>query len=223
MLKAKKNNTLMWGFTRYNRQFIRRNFENIYIRCESNQRLNKKKLFIANHSSWWDSLVIYFLNDQVIQSDAYGMMHKEGMERFPFFRGIGVYSVDSKDRNHLLESLRYSCDLLNNNKTVWIFPQGEEQHLEKRPLHFSNGISYIIQNSKEIEVVPVSIYYSFGHTKKPDIYINVGFPVETTKLIPLQRKEITRYLEKVSTEQLDSLKDCVIQERNDLFINFGRS
>ncbi|WP_173916647.1 lysophospholipid acyltransferase family protein [Halobacillus sp. Marseille-Q1614] len=223
MIKAKKNKWLMWGFTRFNRQFIRRNFQNIYIRRESERPLNMRKMFIVNHSSWWDSLIIFFLNEQVIKSDAYGMMHKEGMERFPFFRGIGVYSMDANDSSHLIESLQYSCELLNNDKTVWIFPQGKEQHLEKRPLEFSSGISYIVQKTDAVDVVPVSLYYSFGHTKKPDVYIQVGRPLENGTFQQLSRKKITDHLETVATEQLDLLKSAAVKEQHDEFVNYGRS
>ncbi|GGF12488.1 hypothetical protein GCM10010954_08980 [Halobacillus andaensis] len=217
MLKANKSPWMMWGFTRFNRMFLHRHFQNIKICNLNTTSIPKRSLFIVNHSSWWDALIIFFINDQVVQSDAYGMMHEEGIRRFPFFRKVGVYSINPKDRRHLLSSLSYSKELLEKDKTVWMFPQGDEQHLEKRPLEFSNGASYITEHTEGVQVIPVSLYYSLEHTKKPNVYALIGQPIDRSLYKKLSRKEKTRLFEKKSTEQLDDLKQFVIQEKEEPF------
>ncbi|MFC7321373.1 lysophospholipid acyltransferase family protein [Halobacillus campisalis] len=222
MLKADKNNFILWGFTRFNRKFLKHHFHNIYVKNSTKKPMNKRTLFMVNHSSWWDSLVIFFLNEQIIRSDAYGMMHEEGIRRFPFFRKIGMYSINTDDRKHLLESLRYSVDLLHHDKTVWIFPQGEEQHLEKRPLGFYSGASYISQKVEQLSIVQVSIYYSMEHHKKPNLYIHIGPPLKPEAYANYSRKARTQLFEDKATNQLDQLKQCVIAEDHKSFINYGR-
>ncbi|MFG6149104.1 lysophospholipid acyltransferase family protein [Halobacillus sp. B23F22_1] len=217
MLKANKSPWMMWGFTRFNRIFLHHHFNNIKICNLNSTSISKKSLFIVNHSSWWDALIIFFLNDQVVQSDAYGMMHEEGIRRFPFFRKIGVYSMNSKDRRHLLSSLSYSTELLERDKTVWMFPQGDEQHLEKRPLEFSNGASYIAERAEGVHVIPVSLYYSLEHMKKPNVYAIIGRPIDQSLYKSLSRKEKTQLFEKKVTAQLNELKKLVIQEKKEPF------
>lgn len=222
MLQAKKSRFIEWGFTRFNRWFLRSHFQ--HIRLIDDIPLTKKEntLFIINHSSWWDPLMIFYLNEQVLKTDGYGMMHKEGIQRYPFFRKIGAYSIDPDDRKHLIHSLKYSTTLLKRGKSVWIFPQGSEQHLEKRPLDFFTGISYIIKKCPEAQIVPVSLYYSLEHSKKPNAYIQLGEPLQRENYEGLSRQDMTRYFEHEATEQLDGLKDLIVNEKHERFREIGK-
>ncbi|MBH0228943.1 lysophospholipid acyltransferase family protein [Halobacillus yeomjeoni] len=214
MQKADKSPFIQWGFTRFNRWLIHRNFENIRLLPPNSNPVPEKTLYIINHSTWWDPLMIFYLNDTYIQSDGYGMMHEDGVNRYPFFKKIGAYSINTDHRKHLMESLHYSITLLKENKSVWVFPQGKETPLEKRPLQFFSGVSYIIQNCPDTKVVPISLYYSFEHTKKPNVYMQVGDPLKKDEYIDKNRKEMTRYIEEKATLQLDRLKELIIQENH---------
>ncbi|ELK44587.1 lysophospholipid acyltransferase family protein [Halobacillus sp. BAB-2008] len=216
--EARKHPLIEWGFTRFNRWFLKKHFESIRV-ASPPEVASRNVLFLINHSSWWDPLVIFHLNERLVQSDAYGMMGEEGIRRFPFFRSIGAFSVDKTDRRHLLESLKYSIRLLERQRTVWIFPQGEEQHQEKRPLEFFSGISYIAEKTPDVKVVPVSIYYSLEHTRKPNAYIEIGNPLPENEYLPLNRKQMTNYFEKCATDQLDRLREKVRTEDHRTFRN----
>ena len=48
-------------------------------------------LLIANHSSWWDGLVTFYLNNAVLKTDLYAMMSEQGMKDFPFFNELGLF------------------------------------------------------------------------------------------------------------------------------------
>ncbi|MCP3026309.1 lysophospholipid acyltransferase family protein [Halobacillus sp. A5] len=213
MIQADKSPLIMWGFTRFNRFFLRHHFQRIRVYNANHAPIPSRSLFLINHSSWWDALVIFFLNEQIVRSDAYGMMHEEGIRRFPFFKKIGVYSMNSGDRRHLTASLAYSQKLLSENKTVWMFPQGDEQHLEKRPLQFSNGAAYIEEHTNDINIIPVSLYYSLEHTRKPNVYAQLGRPIDRSRYIHHSRKEKTRVFEECVTIQLDELKHKVVTEK----------
>ncbi|MBN8234233.1 lysophospholipid acyltransferase family protein [Halobacillus kuroshimensis] len=211
-----KRPVIEWGFTRFNRMFLNIHFNRILLNApESVPKENT--MFLINHSAWWDPLFIFYLNDQVIHSDGYGMMHEDGLQKFPFFRSIGAFSINSSNRKHLMESLSYSANLLSKGKTVWIFPQGEEQPLEKRPLEFFSGISYIVQKAPHVHVVPVSIYYALEHQRKPNAYITIGEPLPQEGYAKLNRKSMTHYFETAATKQLDELRARVIQEDHEVF------
>ena len=56
-------------------------------------------LIIANHSSWWDSLLALWLSESELPgSQAYGMMDASNLKRFRFFRWIGCFGVDLSSR-----------------------------------------------------------------------------------------------------------------------------
>ncbi|KHE71427.1 lysophospholipid acyltransferase family protein [Halobacillus sp. BBL2006] len=212
MLKANKSAFIEWGFKRFNRLFLNYHFEKIMIWNQGSSPPSEKTLFLINHSTWWDPLMIYYLNEKVIQSDAFGMMHEDGVKRFPFFRKIGAFSINPDDRRHLMDSLQYSVDLLQKEKTVWMFPQGREQHLEKRPLEFFSGVSYIVQRCSEANVVPISLYYSIEHTRKPNAYIQIGEPLAKESYLHLNRKDMTAAFETAATVQLDRFRERIIHE-----------
>lgn len=214
---AHKRPFIEWGFTRFNRYFLRWHFAD--IRLQAPDDIPKEKtLFLINHSSWWDPLFIFYLNDSIIHSDGYGMMHEDGIRRFPFFRSIGAYSVNSEDRRHMMSSLKYSVDLLESGKTVWIFPQGDEQPVEKRPLEYFSGVSYIVQKCPDVHVVPISIYYALEHTRKPNAYIRIGETLEKDRYAALDRKTMTEHFETVATNELDALRKDIIEEAHETFI-----
>ena len=219
MIRARKNKLMEWGFTRFNRLFLQHHFEDIYLWNHNRFPPNKKTLFLINHSTWWDPLLIFYLNNQVIQSDGYAMMHEDGLHRHPFFKTIGGYSINSSDRRHLMESLHYSVELLNQDKTVWIFPQGEEQHLEKRPLQFFSGPAFIADRCSDVQIVPISLYYSLEHTKKPNAYIRIGPVIDRDSYKFMNRKEKMKHFEEVATLQLDELRASIVEEDSNAFIS----
>lgn len=215
MQQANKSKMIEWGFTRFNRVFLRSHFEKIQLWKDYFQVPNKRTLFLINHSTWWDPLLIFYLNDKIVQSDGYAMMSEYGLKKHPFFRKVGGYSINPNNKRHLVDSLNYSIDLLRNNKTVWIFPQGKEEPLEKRPLEFSSGTAFIAQRCEEINVVPVSLYYSFEDTRKPNAYVTFGSPIDTSSI--KDRKQLTTLFEMRATKQLDELREAVTHKNNEVF------
>ncbi|WP_079480478.1 lysophospholipid acyltransferase family protein [Halobacillus salinus] len=217
MKKAEKNKLIEWGFTHFNRFFLRSHFEQIHVWKDSKEIPNRRTLFLINHSTWWDPLLIFYLNDQIVQSDGYAMMSEKGMKKHPFFQKVGGYSINAELRRGMIESLQYSIQLLNEDKTVWIFPQGQEEHLEKRPLEFFSGTAYIAEHSEDVNVVPISLYYSLEHSRRPNVYVRIGEPVKNSSFSSLNRKELSNLLEDLATKQLDELREAVIQEQHNLF------
>lgn len=216
MIPAKKNTFLEWGFSSYINRLIRRNFHQVYIQGTAPLK-TEKTLFILNHSAWWDPLFVFFINKNIIKSDAYAMMHEEGLKKHPIFKSIGVFSIDRSNPKDILKSLSYAADRIRENKTVYIFPQGDEFHLEKRPLQFQSGAAYISEQVPDCNVIPISFYYSFESTKKANIYISIGNNVASNDYYYLTRKEKTHLLEESSELQLDELKRLVTTGQKDMF------
>ena len=64
------------------------------------------------------------------------MMDEPGLKQYPFFRKLGAFSINREQPKEIVQSLRYSKKLIDQNMPVWLFPQGEIQHQEIRPLEF---------------------------------------------------------------------------------------
>ena len=221
MIDAKKSALFETGFNLYLTPLIRSSFSRILGQGVKNIP-DEPALFIANHSSWWDGLVFFYLNRTVWRHDIHMMMHEDGLKKHSYFRYLGAFSINRQKPKEILTSLQYAESLLKQGKSVVLFPQGDEFHLETRPLAFQTGIAYLMEHCPEVPVVPLNFYYSFGHQQKPDLWIRQHPPVSTEEIAQLTRKEKTLYLQQLCTEQLDSLKNTVISENSEAFESLGK-
>lgn len=221
MIIAKKSALFEAGFNIYLTPLIRFSFSRL-LGQGVKAIPDKPVLFIANHSSWWDGLVFFYLNRTIWHHDIHMMMHEEGLRKHSFFRYLGAFSINRQKPKEILTSLQYAEALLKQGKSVVLFPQGDEFHLETRPLAFQAGAAYLIEHCPEVPIVPLSFYYSFGHQQKPELWIQQHQPIRTSTLEHMTRKEKTLYLQQLSTEQLDSLRNTVISENSDAFYSLGR-
>ncbi|SDJ18535.1 lysophospholipid acyltransferase family protein [Salimicrobium halophilum] len=208
MLQTDKKWWVEAGFRKVSRLLIRREFRKVYVQLPE-VPVPSYGLFLMNHSSWWDGLLVHLLNDKILRTDGHIMIDQEGLDRFPVFRYVGGFSVDRSSLQHTKASLSYATELLNDRKGVFLFPQGEEQHLETRPLEFMKGAGVLMRRAPEVPVTPVVFFYSFGHHKKPEVYIRVGRP----RYEPLSLQEWETVLE----QELDGLKGKVISEEIETF------
>ncbi|WP_100372552.1 lysophospholipid acyltransferase family protein [Bacillus sp. FJAT-45037] len=210
MIKADKQAWFQSMLHAYNKYWLlRRNFYTVHLNGRVPET-DRPILLIANHSSWWDGLISFYLSEQHIKHDCYAMMGEDGLKEFPFFRKIGAFSVNPNNPRSLLQSLRYGKDKLARNQAVWMFPQGAEQHLEKRPLDFMGGVAYLLEDRPDVLVVPVTYYYTFMHEQQPELFIQIGTAIEHSDL-GADRTSKTVYLETYITKQLDHQKERLIQ------------
>ncbi|MBD8032157.1 lysophospholipid acyltransferase family protein [Solibacillus merdavium] len=173
-------------------------------------------LYIANHSSWWDGLLLFELEQRGYIPNLFVMVDEQGIKKFPIFQWIGAYSVNQQNPKHIIESIRYTKSLLQDGKNICIFPQGKEWHLEQRPLYFQQGAAMIAKQMKGISVVPITFYYTFRNERKAEVWIDIGKPIQYED--KWSREQMTQYFEEVVTEQLNALKKDVVQNDYTSFI-----
>ncbi|QHE51976.1 lysophospholipid acyltransferase family protein [Pontibacillus sp. HMF3514] len=211
MIPAKKNRFWAWGFDQIIYPLLKKHFQEIYVYGSIPQHVNRT-LYIINHSVWWDPILIYLLNQKLIKSDGYAMMHESGLRKHPIFKRIGGFSIDRNNPKDIIESLQYAVEKLHDDKSVWMFPQGDEQPFDQRPLGFQSGASYIIEKVQDLNVIPISIMYTFQSTKKANIYVFIGSNPMHESYASLKREDKTRFLEQICTQQLDTLKQRVLEQ-----------
>ncbi len=213
MIKAQKSRQFTQLFHLYNERLLKKSFYRVYLQCEMPPPTRGSTLYIANHSSWWDGLIAFYLTKKTIQQDCYAMMTEEGLNAYPFFRKLGGFSINKTNPKDVIRSLSYTKQLLEASKAVWIFPQGAEYHLEKRPLEFEHGVSHLVMRIPDVQVIPITFYYTFLHEQKPEVFIKIGQKFDSSELVSFNNKrELTLYLERVVTNQLNQQRQAIIED-----------
>ena len=133
-------------------------------------------LVIANHASWWDVLVGYFLARRLVRLPSYAPMDEAQLRRYRILTRIGVYSVDRFSRAGIRSFLRHTVDLLEAGGAVWMTPQGEICSGWRRPVRFQTGIGHLARRLPALAIVPVAIVYEFLDEPRPEIFIKFGPP-----------------------------------------------
>lgn len=205
MLEAKKSKVAAWMFHLVQQRLLKRYFHRIWFYTEESIPTNA--LFIANHSSWWDGLIFFQLEKRRMSPPIYMMTHENGMKQVPIFKWIGAFSVNPQSPKHVMQSLRYAQQLLHEEKSVALFPQGQEAHIEARPLHFQKGAAYLAKKCPHIPVIPVTIYYTFRNTKKGEAWVYAGRAIAHEKTA---KQNVTHQFEVSVTAQLNALKEDVV-------------
>lgn len=210
MFEAKKSAWFEFIFSLYNRNLIWRRFSafNVAGLKEFENRDKTIPIIVyANHSSWWDGLIAFQLC-KFLKSDAYSMMEEKNFLKHRFHQKIGAFSVIRENPRDAVKSINYAVKMLREkeNRLLWIFPQGEIQANDIRPLHFFNGLGRIVEKVGKCYTVPIALRYEQRGEFKPEIFVKIGAPalIETTKNI--NSKDLTVEFTKLLTENLDQIK-----------------
>lgn len=207
MLEARKSSWFERGFGWYcDRFLIRRQFHSVWVKGEVDPKLDRPRLYIMNHSSWWDGLLAFAITRRHSRLHHYMMMEEAQLRRFSFFRRIGAYSIDKSSRSGILDALSYTVRLLGQADTgVWLFPQGDIRHPDIRPLGFGSGVGYLLQRCPDAVVIPVTTLITYSDHPKAAVTIRFGDPMDND-WSQLSRQDITHRCELFLTRQLDEQK-----------------
>jgi 1-acyl-sn-glycerol-3-phosphate acyltransferase len=140
MLEAKKNFLFEKIFVSYNRFLLKRRFCSIKIsglEYLENRNPDLPMIIYANHSSWWDGLVIFEVLSK-FKFENYVMMEEKQLRKLRFFRLLGAFSVVRENPREAIKSINYAVKMLSEktNCTLLIFPQGEILPSDVRPMRF---------------------------------------------------------------------------------------
>lgn len=217
MLTANKNVWFEKLFGIYNRNLLKRRFSSFRVQnlqTLKNAEKNIPLIIYANHSSWWDGLILFELLKSV-EFDLFVLMEEKQLREYKFFRRLGAFSIVRENPRKAVKSLNYAVELLRDgkNKTLLIFPQGEILPNDTRPLTFFNGLAFITENLKTCALLPCSIRLEFLENFKPEIYVSFGKAELFDKSNFSDRKNLTNQFEKKLTANLDSLKFAIIEKK----------
>ncbi len=173
-----------WFWGRYFERQIRSAFFRSMIIGEENisswrqgLQADAPLILYCTHGGWWDAAATIVLSLRILHLDAYGMMEDKQLEKYRFFRKIGMFSVNRSDPRSALSSLHYCADLLRNtSQSLWIFPQGQLVPQDHRPIVCESGIGILAKLLGEAYFVPVALRYDFLREQRPEMFVRIGTP-----------------------------------------------
>ncbi|RME21616.1 MAG: hypothetical protein D6798_17720 [Deltaproteobacteria bacterium] len=133
-------------------------------------------LFAANHVCWWDAMLLPLL-DAPLGGRGRVLMDAANLARLPYFGALGALRLDSSDLATVRAGLRSAVTVLDGpGDSLWIFPQGRQVPVHRRPLGLRRGVHHIARSSGA-PAVPVSLYYGWGQGPRPVALVEFGPPL----------------------------------------------
>lgn len=229
MIPARKFPIGQWLVWRLIDGSFRKHFDRIFLRLQGEGGERQPLLLCANHATWWDGYIATLI-ERHMGVDGYLMMEEAQLKRYFFFAWAGCFSVNRQDARSALQSLKYGAHLLKERpgRMVYIFPQGEIQPNDRRPLVFYSGAAYLARLAAPLQIRPVATRIEYLAEQRPDLFISVGTPVciepEEARQ-PDFLKSCTARMEMLVTAELDALRDDLLARDLSSFtpIMHGRS
>lgn len=218
MIKADHKKWARAVFNPYLNLLLKKNFSNFYLVNEFPQIPEEYGLIITpNHISWWDGFFIDFINRKKLNRKIYILMLEEQLAKYKFFRKLGAYSINNGSVKSVIETINYTSRIISSNKNfAVVYPQGEIEDYEKRPLNFKEGVKYFLKNSgKNIFVVPAGFKIQYYNKKYPAIIARFSEPINGEEII----SDFEKY-KNIFTENLEHLSRAAFDKKfkEDLFL-----
>jgi 1-acyl-sn-glycerol-3-phosphate acyltransferase len=177
MVYPKKNIFLYWLLSNYVKWLLKKTFYEIRFNT-INVDNNKSVLLLANHFSFWDGLILHYINDQLFKKIFYVMVNEETTHKLHYLRYGGAFSI-KKDSRKMVESIKFASELLSDPQNlVLLFPQGKLFSNFVEDIHFEKGVLKIIREAAgNFQLIFASAFIQYYKHKKQSV--NVYLKSET--------------------------------------------
>lgn len=195
MIYPQQNRLKHWVLDTYVRWAVKRNFHQLNA-DQVEVSPDKSVLLIANHFSYWDGMILYYLNQQITGKKFHAMILEETAINEPILKYAGGFSVKRNSRD-ILKSLKFAAELLNDPQNmVLIFPQGKLYSNFIGEVTFEPGISKIMQQADgKFQLIQAAIFAETFEHKKPvvNVYLCNDEQAGSTDAIAVQRRYQQHY------------------------------
>jgi len=181
LIPARNSPRFAAGFGFYVRRLLRKRFHAVRIATAPGldphglARTTTPLLVLLNHASWWDPLVAFHLARRLVpERPTLAPMDREQLERFGFFRRIGVFGIDPDDTESLDEMRDYVLGELTRNPatSIWLTPQGRFTDI-REPIRIRPGAASIASALGGVRTVSMSIEYIFWQDARPEVLVRL--------------------------------------------------
>ncbi len=159
--------------------FLRR-FKCVWLDDSGHPPAGNSTLFIGNHNSWWDALIPFLLNERVYKMVGRAIMDEHQLEKYPFFRRIGTFSINREFPRKAMKSLEYAADLMNGARPgagvgLWFYPEGKLVSPDT-PVTLESGLAWLARrlNPRNCDMVPFAVHMHTMRSDKPELFIKMG-------------------------------------------------
>lgn len=134
----------------------------------------------SNHPSWWDPAFYIVLHRRLFPDrEGYGPMDDGMLDRYPFFRRIGIFGVEQEGRRGAARFLSTSRAILSDpRRLLWVTAQGRFADPRERPLALRPGVAHLMARSPEALALPLALEYPFWGEKRPEALAAFGTPLD---------------------------------------------
>jgi 1-acyl-sn-glycerol-3-phosphate acyltransferase len=185
MIKAKHNKYARHIFSSYLNKILKKDFSHFFIINEIPELPEDKAVLVTpNHISWWDGFFIDYINRHYFKRKIFIMMLEEQLKIYKYFSMVGAYSINPGHSRDVIQSLKYTGELLSDTKNIVIFyPEGELKPFNTDPGDLKKGLKKVtVNNSSSFSVLPVAFKLSFYNERKPEIYAYFGPVIDSESI-----------------------------------------
>jgi 1-acyl-sn-glycerol-3-phosphate acyltransferase len=167
MVRNKQNFFIRWVLHTYVLWTIKRHLHEIIFN-EIETDPDKSILLLANHFSYWDSLILYIVSRKLFKRKYHVMVREDTTVKLQYLKYAGAFSVNKKSRD-MLQSLDYAAGLLQSQKNiVLIFPQGKLYSNFVNDVNFEKGVTKVMANSEgKFQLIFAATFIQYMKHKKP--------------------------------------------------------
>lgn len=210
---------LNWGFRRYVKRFIRKNFNAIRVanvQAMSNLEEGPVVCYV-NHPGWWDPMVMVLMNDTFFPERRLAVpVDAAALKQYPILNRLGFFAVDRESTSGLKRFLHDAQTVLaDGNAVLWITPAGRFEDVREKPA-FMPGLGHLVHNGFAGSVLPMAIEYTFWNERFPEMLIEFGEPLPAEELQG-GKSRTTAHLEHRLAETQRSLAEKVIARNPSAF------
>ena len=218
-MTALLSRTLNWGFRRYVRRFVRKNFN--AVRAQGIENLSslarKPVICFLNHPGWWDPMTGVLMTDLLFSERRFvAPMDAHALRRYPILERLGFFPVERDTTRGAREFLRHSRQLLSASDAIlWVTPSGKF-HDVRQPASFMAGLTHVVHQEFEGWALPMAVEYTFWNERSPELLVRFGKPLSAVDL-PSDREARTLWLERSLAETQADLAAASIARDAKLF------
>ncbi len=214
---------LTWGFRRYVRKFIRKNFNAVRI---ANSRalpvaIEGPLICFVNHPSWWDPMTAVLITDHFFTDRRFqAPMDATAIKNYPIFQRLGFFPLDRETQGGLRDFLRTCRKLLANSRTIlWVAPTGRFADIREQAA-FMGGLGHISGFDQQIVLLPIAVEYTFWNERFPELLIEFG-PLIRSADLPESKSERTATFARSLAKAQESLAEKAIARNPDAFVTIS--
>ncbi len=213
------------GYTRWFSWYSRRQFKKYFHAVRAfvpvetrNMQAACPVLFYCNHAYWWDGFWSQLCTEMFFRQNLYIIIEYSQLVKYRFFTRLGAFSLDRQNSRSAMETVDYAAARLaetsGKQNALWIFPQGVIEHVDKKPLHFYNGASSIVdrvlRKISSIYLVSVVSRIEYLEEQRPELFLSFGSPELVNRDVYDGKKELTVHMQNTTDRHLSDLKRKII-------------